>query len=108
MRNINSGISEAHEVGLILPGERGDQERLHGGGGTGCFQLLHVPDANQLPGILLVVSLPVGHTHKTSESKNCICGVPFVTQRLTNPTSIHEDVGSIPGLAQWVNDPALP
>ena len=27
-------------------------------------------------------------------------GVPFMAQRLTNPTRIHEDVGSNPGLAQ--------
>ena len=35
-------------------------------------------------------------------------GVPVVVQWLTNPTRNHEVAGSVPALAQWVNDPALP
>ena len=34
-------------------------------------------------------------------------GFPIVVQQVANLTSIHEDVGAIPDLAQWINDLAL-
>ena len=41
----------------------------------------------------------------TSEMiKNKHMGVPVVAQWLVNLTTIHEDEGLIPGLAQWVGD----
>ena len=32
----------------------------------------------------------------------------MVAQEVKNPAGIHEDLGLIPGLTQWVKDPTLP
>ena len=42
------------------------------------------------------------------KNKQKTLGVPVVAQQVRSPTSIHEDVGSIPSLPQWVRDLVLP
>ena len=45
----------------------------------------------------------LGQVIKILESLKYPCG-----SGVTNLISIHENAGSVPGLAQWVKDPALP
>ena len=49
-----------------------------------------------------------GHEKIEVKSISAEGGVPVMAQWLMNPTRNHEVVGSILGLAQWVNDPSLP
>ena len=44
---------------------------------------------------------------KQNSKQNGFRGVPIVAQWLTNPTRNHKVVSLIPGISQWIKDPAL-
>ena len=56
---------------------------------------------------LLIYFFKVPSQNKQTRFKNSP-GVPIMTQCLAKATCIHEDVGAIPGLTQWVKDLELP
>ena len=66
-----------------------------------CPQSLNKPQGTQLAG--QDWNLLSTDSGKKEEAWSSHCGTVEM-----NPTNIHEDVGLILGLAQWVKDPVLP
>ena len=97
LKGLGQWLSNSGSLGAL----EGDLGRSVGVGvgvaGQDSFQALL-----QMDQYLLVFVLFLGASHQTSFGSSCRGAAE------TNPTRNHEVAGSIPGLAQWVKDPALP